>query len=181
MMRTTEADFSLSELERYLCKHIPMASVLGVNVRQASLDSVIVGAPLSRNLNHRGTVFGGSASAVAILAGWLLLDVRLRTTGVAPNFVIQRNEIHYLTPITADFEARARLPSDENWCNFLRILARRKKSRVNVSVDLTCKGALVGEFAGSFVAMVDQSATDPETGRKWPSSMVDLSLSVALG
>jgi hypothetical protein len=89
MMRATEADFSLSELERYLCKHIPMASVLGVNVRQASLDSVIVGAPLSRNLNHRGTVFGGSASAVAILAGWLLLDVRLRTTGVAPNFGLE--------------------------------------------------------------------------------------------
>ena len=82
--------------------------------------------------------------------------VQLRATAAGSNIVIQRNEIRYLTPITCDFEARARLSSDENWCDFLRMLARRKKSRVNVSVDLTCKGALVGEFAGSFVAMADQ-------------------------
>ena len=171
MMLATEAELSLSELERYLSKLIPMASALGVNVRQASLDSVMIAAPLSLNRNHRGTVFGGSASAVAILAGWLLLDVRLRTTGVAASVVIQRNEMHYLTPITSDFEARARLSTDGNWCNFLRILARRKKSRVNVSVDLTCKGVVVGEFAGSFVAMVDQPAQfrDANSANNFPN------------
>jgi thioesterase domain-containing protein len=156
MMQATEADYFPSELERYLSENIPMASVLGINVKQASRDSVIIGAPLSLNVNHRGTVFGGSASAVAILAGWLLVYVQLRAKAAASNIVIQRNEIRYLTPITCDFEARARLSNGENWCDFLRMLARRKKSRVNVSVDLTCKGALVGEFSGSFVAVADQ-------------------------
>src|ERR1700739_2564528 len=156
MMQATEADFFPSELERYLSENITMASVLGINVKQASLDSVMHGARLSFNLNHRGTVFGGSASAVAILAGWLLVYVQLRAKAAASNIVIQGNEIRYLTPINCDCEARARLSNGENWCDFLRMLARRKKSRVNVSVDLTCKGTLVGEFSGSFVAMADQ-------------------------
>lgn len=159
MIQATEADVVPSELERYLSQHIPMASVLGINVKEASLDSVIIGAPLSLNVNHRGTVFGGSASAVAILAGWLLVHVRLRAIAAASTIVIQRNEIRYLTPITFDFEARARLSSDENWSKFSRMLARRKKSRVDVLVDLTCKGALVGEFAGSFVATLEQSVS----------------------
>jgi len=43
---------------------------------------VLLTAPLAANINHRATVFGGSASAVAILAAWTYLYFVLKGTGL---------------------------------------------------------------------------------------------------
>ena len=44
-------------------------------------DTVVIEAPLAPNINHRKTVFGGSASALGILAAWSLVHLRLAGTG----------------------------------------------------------------------------------------------------
>ncbi|MFB3040360.1 MAG: YiiD C-terminal domain-containing protein, partial [Candidatus Poribacteria bacterium] len=67
----------LSALEEYLHEHIPLSKAIGVKVVEADSAGVTLSAPLAPNINHRETVFGGSASAVAILAAWTLLYVRL--------------------------------------------------------------------------------------------------------
>lgn len=69
------------ELETYLHAHIPLSLAMRVSVEEASPQLVVLGAPLLPNTNHRGTVFGGSASALAILAAWALLHTRLTTEG----------------------------------------------------------------------------------------------------
>ena len=51
---------------------------MGVEVIEAAWNGVTLRAPLAPNINHRETVFGGSASAVAILAAWAILYVRLQ-------------------------------------------------------------------------------------------------------
>jgi thioesterase domain-containing protein len=66
------------ELAQYLHEHIPLSRAMGVEVVEATWDGVSLRAPLAPNINHRETVFGGSASAVAILAAWALLYVRLQ-------------------------------------------------------------------------------------------------------
>ena len=53
-----------------------------VTVVEASLHQVVLSAPLAPNINHRETVFGGSASAVAILAAWSMLHLRLSAEGL---------------------------------------------------------------------------------------------------
>ena len=57
-----------SELQTYLHQHIPLFQAMQVTVVEASLQQVVLTAPVAPNINHRETVFGGSASAVAILA-----------------------------------------------------------------------------------------------------------------
>ncbi len=61
------------ELERYLQDRIPLSRAMAVEVRTASPAGVTLFAPLAPNINHRDTVFGGSASALAILAAWSAL------------------------------------------------------------------------------------------------------------
>jgi thioesterase domain-containing protein len=56
------------EVERYLHAHIPLSRAMAVEVQAATPVCVRLCAPLAPNINHRETVFGGSASAVAILA-----------------------------------------------------------------------------------------------------------------
>ena len=73
---------------------------MAVSVRSVEHDAVILLAPLAPNINHRDTVFGGSASALAILAAWSLLHVRLRAEGITGRLVIQRNSMEYERPVS---------------------------------------------------------------------------------
>jgi len=139
-------------LQRYLHEHIPLSRAMQVTVRAASIEEVELAAPLAPNINHRETVFGGSASAVCILAAWSLVQVRLQSDGRPARLVIQRNLMEYLLPVQGDFTARARIADEEAWRHFRRVLDRRGKSRIAVAATLECNGAVAGQLAGTFVA-----------------------------
>jgi thioesterase domain-containing protein len=144
---------SPTEVERYLHEHIPLSKAMEVSVLAISDDSVTLRAPLAPNINHRETVFGGSGSAVAILAAWSLLYTRLRRDGIANRLVIQRNMMEFERPIWGDFTARSSLEQPGEWRRFTRLLARKGKARTAVTVILEHAGQVVGRFRGEFVAL----------------------------
>src|SRR5260221_12969883 len=110
MSLIVEDSESLSErLQRYLLKQITISEGLGISVTEASLDEILITAPLAPNLTHHGTAFGGSVSAVAILSGWALVYAQLEAEGKSPGVVIQYNAIRYLKPVEGFFAARVRL------------------------------------------------------------------------
>ena len=140
------------ELEDYIHGHIPLSRAMGVSVVSVEDDALILQAPLGPNINHRQSVFGGSASALAILAGWALLHVRLRAEGLANRLVIQRNITEYQRPILGPFTARATLEHPDRWKRFAAMLERKGKARVTVSAVLKQADQVVGSFTGEFVA-----------------------------
>lgn len=142
-----------AELERYLHDHIPLSKAMQVSVVEVGDDAVRLRAPLAPNINHRDTVFGGSASAVAILAAWSLLHTRLRDAGLASRLVIQRNTMNYELPMAGSFTARAALPSDAAWESFTRMLRRKGRARITVPSVLEYEGQAAGHFEGDFVAL----------------------------
>ena len=101
-------------LEDFLTQQMPLSQAMQVTVLAVSEESVLLSAPLGPNLNHHATVFGGSACAVAMLAAWSLLYVRLRPAFPAVSIVIQRQRMTYQRPMQGSFAARARLadPAD---------------------------------------------------------------------
>lgn len=141
------------DLELYLHQHIPLSLAMQVSAVAVSADSIVLGAPLAPNINHRETVFGGSASALAILAAWSLLHVRLVGEGAQSRLVIQRNSMEYLEPIAGAFTARSGLEEPQDWPQFRRMLLRRGKARIAVASVLECEGQIVGRFRGEFVAL----------------------------
>ena len=141
------------ELERYLHERIPLSRAMAIEVRAASLAGVEIYAPLAPNINHRDTVFGGSASAVAILAAWSALHLRLRAQGVDARLVIRRNTMSYERPITAGFTATAVPPDDASWARLAVTLRRGRPARVRVGARLECAGQLVGELDGEFAVL----------------------------
>ena len=141
------------ELERYLHEHIPLSAAMQVAVVDVRDEGVILGAPLAPNINHRDTVFGGSASALAILAAWSLLHSRLAASGVSSRLVIQRNTMSYEAPILGDFTARSFIAAPQAWQSFMRMLARKGVARIAVSAVLEHAGEPVGRFEGEFVAL----------------------------
>lgn len=144
---------SPSELEKYLHDHIPLSRAMEIGVVQVQPEAVILSAPLAPNINHRDTVFGGSASAVAILAAWSLLHTRLSGEGIASRLVIQRNTMSYERPIDGTFTAEAVIASPEAWGQFLHMFKRRDKARITVTSLLNFGGKVAGRFEGEFVAL----------------------------
>ena len=149
---------SPAQLERYLRDNIPLSSAMQVAVIEVAEDGVVIGAPLAPNINHRETVFGGSASAVAILSAWALLHVRLRGAGITSRLVIQRNTMDYRLPLERGFTARSSLSRPEDWEKFRRTLARRGRARITVSSVLECEGRPAAYFSGEFVALTATSS-----------------------
>ena len=142
-----------NELEQYLHKHIPLSKAMQVSVVSVGEEEIILSAPLASNINHRDTVFGGSASALAILAAWSLLHTRLKNAGISSRLVIQRNTMDYHLPILGEFTARAFIEQPDAWQRFVGMLKRKGKARITVSSTLEHNGQVVGSLTGEFVAL----------------------------
>jgi thioesterase domain-containing protein len=148
-------------VQQYLYEHIPLSKAMEVRVLDASPQRVLVAAPLEPNINHRDTVFGGSASAVAILSAWTLVHLRLTASEIHARLVIQRNVMNYEAPIENDFTAESILHDTTAWDRFMRVLHRRNRARITVHSVLECGGRKVAAFEGDFVAIIQPSAVQP--------------------
>ncbi|MEQ9407031.1 MAG: YiiD C-terminal domain-containing protein [Fuerstiella sp.] len=142
-----------SELEAYIHQQIPITLAMGVRVVEATVDRVELTAPLAPNINHRETVFGGSAAAVATLAAWTLILVRMRAEGLTGRLVIARNSMEYQKPILADFTAVAEAGDLQRWPVFVAALKRKGKGRLQAVSVLKLDGEQVARFDGQFAAL----------------------------
>jgi thioesterase domain-containing protein len=151
------SEISPSELEKYLHDHIPLSKAMQCSAVAVSTDSVVLRAPIRPNINHRDTIFGGSASTLAILAAWSLLNLRLRQQPVPFRLVIQRNVMEYLAPMSEDFTATSTMQAPQSWERQCRMLERKGAARFTVLAELWCAGQLTGKFSGEFVALAADS------------------------
>ena len=149
------------ELQQYLHEHIPLSRKGGmrVEVLAATAEGVRLSAPLAPNINHRDTVFGGSAAALAILSAWSLLHIRLNAENLNSRLVIHRSTMDYERPITETFMASSAIPDETNWLKFMNTLRRKHRARISVAAVLHCKNETVGKFEGDFVALLMQNFT----------------------
>jgi thioesterase domain-containing protein len=141
-------------LQDYFHEHIPLSAAMAVEVRNATPQSVCLAAPLAPNSNHHGTVFGGSASAVAVLSAWGLLHVAMLDADINASLVVQKSSMNYDLPITGEFTAEATAPAPEKWQRFISTLLKHKRARIGIHSVLDCNGQKVAEFDGDFVASI---------------------------
>jgi thioesterase domain-containing protein len=142
-----------AELQDYLHTRIPLSRAMAVEVRAASEEGVTLYAPIEPNINHRDTVFGGSASAVAILAAWSAIYVRMRAAGLAGRIVIRRSTMSYDRPMSTGFTATAAAPDDAACASIAATLARGRPARVRMQARLEREGLAAGALEGEFVVM----------------------------
>ena len=76
-------------LERTLHDEIPLTRAMDVRVAAYDGNLLRLTAPLSPNVNDKGTAFGGSLYSLAVLCGWSLLHLKVKEAGLSYNIVIQ--------------------------------------------------------------------------------------------
>jgi thioesterase domain-containing protein len=143
-----------TDLEKYLHENIPLSAAMGVQVKVATPEYVLLAAPLGPNINHHQTVFGGSGAVLATLSAWTLLHLRLRHERLDAQVVIQRSSMEYERPIQGDFGAACRFEDDAAaWQRFCTTLERRGRARMTLYAHLLHAERAMGSFVGDFVAL----------------------------
>jgi thioesterase domain-containing protein len=143
-----------TDLEAYLHSNIPLSAAMGVQVKVATPERVLLFAPLRPNINHHRTVFGGSGVVLATLSAWALLHLRLSQEQLDAQLVIQRSSMEYERPIPGDFEAVCGFADETAWQRFRLTLERRGRARMTLNARLLHASHEMGSFVGDFVAMV---------------------------
>jgi|TARA_B100000959_G_scaffold273210_1_gene323488 thioesterase domain-containing protein len=140
-------------VQDYLLEKIPLARQMEARVITCDDTGVRLAAPLAPNINHRGTVFGGSASAVAMLCGWALVHARIADLPFDTGLVIRRQQMEFDHPIDGDFQAWCAMPEREVLQRFDTDLADQGKSRVELAVQLHVGERCAATFTGVYVAL----------------------------
>jgi thioesterase domain-containing protein len=106
---------------------------MGVRVLGYDGEQLTLVAPLDRNHNHLGTAFGGSLSAVATLAGYGLLWLKLADRSC--HVVIRDSALSFRRPVRGEIRAVCRSPDQTAFAGFRRDLAAKGRARIRLPRD----------------------------------------------
>lgn len=139
-------------LREVWASRMPITAALGVRLAALDRASLTLAMPLDPNRNHKGTLFAGSLSALATLAGWSAIWLLAREAGEAAHVVIQDASIRYLRPVRSDATARCPLPDPAAHDRLLTTFRRRGRARVPLHVTVhDADGEEVATFSGRYV------------------------------
>ncbi len=141
-------------LQQMLVREMPVSQRLGFSIEDVTSAAVTLRAEFDLNRNHQGSAFAGSVNALATLAGWAVVWLTLQEAGMAANAVLQDSEIRYLEPIMTDFTATCSFPLASVRASLLDSVARHRRGRVLVQVDVMAAGRTVARFHGRYVALL---------------------------
>ncbi|KMM88504.1 thioesterase domain-containing protein [Pseudomonas lundensis] len=120
-------------LESILHHDIPLTREMGLKVLGWHDRQLRLQLPLTANINHKSTMFGGSLYCGAVLAGWGWLHLRLREAGIEDgHIVIQEGHISYPLPVTQDAIVLCDAPAEAAWTKFVSMYTRHGRARLTL-------------------------------------------------
>jgi thioesterase domain-containing protein len=152
-MQADSMEAVLEDLRRYTRELPPVAAI------QAQVDAydgqrLVLTAPLSANVNDKGTAFGGSMTSLMTYAGWGLVTLQLHQAGLQADVFVADSAVRYLKPLYADLRAEAELAPDQSWPTFLQTLAQRGRARIHLRAQIVLPdGQVMADLAGRYVAI----------------------------
>jgi thioesterase domain-containing protein len=138
----------LRRTEAFLHAKIPLTRAMGIRV-VAHGETFAIEAPVALNYNHLHTAFGGSINAVATLAAYAFLWLRL---GDESHVVVRESTMRFLRPIRETIRARCVEPAAEKLLAFDSALREKGKGRMRLAVLVEENAEVAAEFNGTFVA-----------------------------
>lgn len=140
------------EMTEWLHRAAPLSAAMGVRVIRLQEGGAELTIPLRPNINHEGTVFGGSLNALGLLTAAAAALNRLRREGYKHRIVVRRSEYSYHRPAAADPVAQTEI-TDDQWSKLRPILEKGGKARLDVKVKVTAQGKTVGTLKAQFTLL----------------------------
>lgn len=144
----------LAAAESYVHTHIPLTRVMGLRIVPDDASTFAIEAPVAMNYNHLRTAFGGSISAVALLAGYCFLWLQSETG--RSHIVIRESRMKFVRPVRHVIRARVIAPPADALERFNDDVAKTGRAELQLRVVVEEEGQLAAELSGSFVARAEK-------------------------
>lgn len=144
------------QLEELLKKDIPISQAIGFKNLRVGSEKVQFDLPLKPNVNHKGTLFGGSLYSACALGSYALFLSQLRSASLhTNNIVISEGSMKYLSPVGTDCRVEATWVSAAEKKQFFKTLQIKKKARIQIEAKVLMVDQICAAFQGTFVAFID--------------------------
>jgi thioesterase domain-containing protein len=139
------------ETEEFLHRQIPLTKAMQVALEADDERGLVLSAPLAANHNHLGSAFGGSLSAIMMLAGYALLWLELENPSA--HLVLGKCQIEFRRPVRGRIRATCLRPATRVLDDFRKNFARKGKARIDLEVVVEDGAQIAVSFAGRYVAL----------------------------
>lgn len=147
-------------LERFIDKHLPQLTAMGVAIDSYDGTTLQLTAPLQLNHNDKMTGFGGSIYTLCLSNAIGLLFIKCFEAELNPNLVVKKAEIQYLQPAAADpLLSTCAAPSDSNWQDFFDYYREHGKSSITLQASLITPAGTAALFTGRFTIIGESDTT----------------------
>ncbi len=142
----------LQEFRHYLYKKIPLTQAMGLQLLEWDEQKLSCQAPLRANINDKGSVFGGSSSALMIIAAWSLIKLVCDKQTITADIVIHKNETHWQKALCSDLFIQASFNKVYDFQSIKQKIKQKKHQRITCLVKLTDKdGIIYGTMLAKYV------------------------------
>ena len=139
-------------LQNKLHSEIPLTKLMEIKIQDYNESELITTAPLSININDKGTAFGGSLSTITIISAWSLCWLISKELGFdSKNIVIIKNETSYRKPVTKDIICHTKKPLQKEIEILKQKLETKKSASIKIESNIIENGEICVEFEGYYV------------------------------
>jgi thioesterase domain-containing protein len=126
----------INELQSFLHQEIPITKDMGLALTRYTDENILIKAPLLNNINDKGSVFGGSSSALMIISGWSLIKLQCDKFQIEADIVIHKNETSWQKAMYDDLFVQAKFKSDYDFNKIKSLIDTNKHHRIDCLIEL---------------------------------------------
>lgn len=143
---------SPTEMTEWLHRTVPLSAAMEVRVVRLEEGKATLTMPLAPNVNHMGTVFGGSLNALGLLTAAAAALTRLRRDGYEHQLVVSRSEYDYHRPAPSAPEATAEITAPQ-WSQIRPALEAGNPARLEIKTIITTQNHPIGTLKAHFTLL----------------------------
>ncbi|MCG3687808.1 thioesterase domain-containing protein [Aliarcobacter butzleri] len=142
-------------LENKLHNEIPLTKFMDLKITKYDEKELITLAPLNKNINDKGTAFGGSLATLTIISGWSICWLISKELEInSENIVVIKNEHSYRKPVTKELICHTKRPTKDEIENLKNKLLLKKSASIKISSQIIEDGEVCVDFTGYYVIKI---------------------------
>ncbi len=149
----------LKQLQDFLHKEIPLTKDMNLELLNFDGLSLKAKAPLEENINDKGSVFGGSSSALMIIVAWSLIKLNCQEADIQADIVIHKNETIWQKALYGDLFISASFQNNHDFKKIKVLIDSKRHMR------MTCLIELMDTEANIYSTMTAKYVIIPKTNK----------------
>jgi thioesterase domain-containing protein len=142
-------------LEDKLHNEIPLTKFMDLKIIKYDEKELITTAPLDKNINDKGTAFGGSLATLTIISGWSICWLISQELNIdSKNIVVIKNEHSYRKPVTKELICHTYKPTKDEIENLKNKLLLKKSASIKINSQIIEDGEICVDFIGYYVIKI---------------------------